>query len=116
MLKFWQVKMDYGRTKSLLPEFKTWVSISPVFAFYYTRRIQIVGQSETSYLEQLKSEQRIEAINNLDLDKISCVLITRNLSTLIETAVRIHLLRDSGFDAAKTLVETHSAMLKSNVN
>ncbi|MBA3693455.1 MAG: hypothetical protein H0W77_08475 [Acidobacteria bacterium] len=39
----------------------------------------------------------------------------RNLSTLIETAVRIHLLRDSGFDATKILIEKHSAMLKSNV-
>ncbi len=48
--------------------------------YIHTGRIQIVGQSETSYLEQLKSEQRIEALNNLDLDKISCVLITRNLN------------------------------------
>ena len=39
----------------------------------------------------------------------------RNLSILIETAVRIHLLRDSGFDAAKTFVEKHSAALSETV-
>lgn len=41
--------------------------------YIHTGRIQIVGQSETSYLEQLKSEQRIEALNNLNINKISCV-------------------------------------------
>ncbi len=47
--------------------------------YIHAGRIQIVGQSEISYLEQLESEQRIEALNNLDLDKISCILITKNL-------------------------------------
>ena len=63
--------------------------------YIHAGRIQIVGQSEISYLAQLESEQRVEALNNLDLDKISCVLIIGNLSVLIETAVRTHLLRDS---------------------
>lgn len=44
-----------------------------------TGRIQIVGQSEISFLRQLESEQRIKAINNLDLEKICCILITGNL-------------------------------------
>ncbi len=39
----------------------------------------------------------------------------RNLSILIETAVRIHLLRDSGFDAAKNFVEKHAAALSENL-
>lgn len=42
-------------------------------------RIQIVGQSEISFLNQLTPEKRIEAIRNLDLAIISCILITRNL-------------------------------------
>ena len=50
------------------------------FAHYiHTGRIQIVGQSEIWYLSQLDSVKKIEAINNLDLDKISCVLITKGL-------------------------------------
>lgn len=48
--------------------------------YVQTGRIQIVGQSEILFLRQLGSKQRIEAINNLDLEKISCILITRNLS------------------------------------
>jgi HPr kinase/phosphorylase len=37
----------------------------------------------------------------------------RNLSTLVETAVRVHLLRQQGFDAAQKLIEKHSAMVSS---
>jgi HPr kinase/phosphorylase len=50
------------------------------FAHYiHAGRVQIVGQSEISYLLQLERSHRIEAINNLDLDKISCILITKEL-------------------------------------
>ena len=47
--------------------------------YIHAGRVQIVGQSEISYLAQLESPLRIEAIKNLDLEKISCVLITKNL-------------------------------------
>jgi len=47
--------------------------------YIHAGRIQIVGQSEISYLAQLGSELRIKALNNLYLDKISCILITKNL-------------------------------------
>ncbi|MBX7172883.1 MAG: HPr(Ser) kinase/phosphatase [Pyrinomonadaceae bacterium] len=51
------------------------------FAHYiHSGRVQIVGQSEIWYLSQLESEKRVEAINHLDLEKISCVLITKNLN------------------------------------
>jgi HPr kinase/phosphorylase len=60
------------------------------FAHYiHDGRIQIVGQSEISYLNQLDSEKRIEAIYHLDLEKICCILITKNLEPppeLIEIA------------------------------
>jgi HPr kinase/phosphorylase len=50
------------------------------FAHYiHEGRVQIVGQSEISYLNQLATEKRIEAIRNLDLHKICCVLLTKNL-------------------------------------
>lgn len=57
-------------------------------------RIQIVGQSEISFLSQLTPEKRIEAIRNLDLNIICCVLITRNLEPpeeLLETAEEYNL-------------------------
>jgi HPr kinase/phosphorylase len=36
----------------------------------------------------------------------------RNLSTLVETAVRVQLLRVRGYDAAQTFVERHAKMLE----
>lgn len=50
------------------------------FAHYiHEGRLQIVGQSETAYLEQLNRKDRISAINNLDFEKICCILITKGL-------------------------------------
>lgn len=47
--------------------------------YIHEGRLQMVGQSEISYLNQLSIDKRIEAIKNLDLAKICCVLITKNL-------------------------------------
>jgi HPr kinase/phosphorylase len=50
------------------------------FAHYVrTGRVQVVGQSEVGFLKQLSAEQRKEAIAKLELDKISCVLVTQQL-------------------------------------
>lgn len=50
------------------------------FAHYiHSGRVQIVGQSEIWYLTQLEPKQRRQAILNLDLKNICCVLITKNL-------------------------------------
>lgn len=65
------------------------------FAHYiHTGRIQIVGQSEITYLNQLEKTKRIEAIRNLALEKISCILITKNLQPppeLVEIAEEVEL-------------------------
>ncbi len=51
-----------------------------VFSHYiHAGRLQIVGQSEIWYLNQLFSDQRKQAIRNLDLANICCILITKNL-------------------------------------
>jgi HPr kinase/phosphorylase len=57
--------------------------------YIHTGRVQIVGQSEVWYLGQLASEHRREAIRNLALERISCVLVTKDLAPpaeLIEEA------------------------------
>ena len=57
--------------------------------YIHAGRIQIVGQSEITYLFQLEKEKRIAAICNLELEKICCILITKNLEPpreLIEIA------------------------------
>ena len=52
------------------------------FAHYiHPGRIQIVGQSEIWYLSQLDSEKKTEAIKNLNLEKISCILVTKGLES-----------------------------------
>jgi HPr kinase/phosphorylase len=47
--------------------------------YIHPGRLQIVGQSEIWFLAQLEPERRREAIRNLDLEKIACVLITKAL-------------------------------------
>lgn len=42
-------------------------------------RVQIVGQSEVWFLGQLAPDQRRERVARLELDRISCVLVTKDL-------------------------------------
>jgi len=51
------------------------------FAHYiHVGRVQILGRSEMSFLEQLTSEERIRAIERLPLEDITCVLVTTGLT------------------------------------
>src|SRR5918998_3728184 len=57
--------------------------------YVHPGRVQIVGQSEIWFLGQLSPERRREAIGNLELEKISCVLVTKGLmppAELVEAA------------------------------
>ncbi|MCA1632657.1 MAG: HPr(Ser) kinase/phosphatase [Acidobacteria bacterium] len=59
--------------------------------YVHAGRLQIVGHSELLFLGQLAPERRREAIGNLELDKISCILVTKGLvppAELIEVAER----------------------------
>jgi len=47
--------------------------------YIHPGRLQIVGQSEVWFLGQLETEKLREAIQNLSLEKIACVLVTKNL-------------------------------------
>jgi HPr kinase/phosphorylase len=70
------------------------------FAHYiHEGRVQIVGQSEISYLNQLDVEKRVEAIKNLDLKKICCVLLTKNLEPPREF---IEIAEESGLPVVRT--------------
>lgn len=62
--------------------------------YIHTGRLQIVGQSEVWFLGQLEPDKRVEAIRNLSLERIACVLVTKGLeppSELIEAAESAHL-------------------------
>ncbi|MDQ3818142.1 MAG: HPr kinase/phosphorylase, partial [Acidobacteriota bacterium] len=57
--------------------------------YIHSGRLQILGQSEIRYLGQLDAERRREAIRNLGLERISCVLVTKGIEPppeLIEEA------------------------------
>ena len=57
--------------------------------YVHAGRVQIVGQSEIQFLGQLDPAGRRGAISNLELEKISCVLVTKGLDPppeLIEAA------------------------------
>jgi HPr kinase/phosphorylase len=62
--------------------------------YIHAGRLQIIGQSEIWYLGQLAPDKRREAIHNLTLEKISCVLVTKGLEPpedFVEAAQQAHL-------------------------
>lgn len=63
---------------------KLGLSLAGFADYIQAGRVQIVGQSEILYLNQLEAEKRIEAIRNLDLANICCILITKNLEPPLE--------------------------------
>lgn len=54
--------------------------------YLHPGRVQIIGQSEISYLNELSSDARREAITHLELDRISCALVTKDLGVPPELA------------------------------
>ncbi|HEY0079923.1 MAG TPA: HPr(Ser) kinase/phosphatase [Pyrinomonadaceae bacterium] len=67
--------------------------------YIHEGRVQIVGQSEIWFLGQLSPERRREAIRNLELEKISCILVTKALEPPVE-------LLEAAEDAALPLLRT----------
>jgi HPr kinase/phosphorylase len=47
--------------------------------YVHEGRVQIVGQSELQFLGQLSAEDRRAAVARLELEKISCILVTKGL-------------------------------------
>lgn len=86
------------------------------FAHYiHSGRVQIVGQSEILFLNQLESEQRIQAIRHLNLDEITCVLITNYLTPppeFIEIAEEVGLPVLRTPQVSSTTIETVSKFLQ----
>lgn len=76
--------------------------------YIHAGRVQIVGQSEISYLEQLDESRMSVALDYLDVAKISCVLITKGLEpppALTKLAV------DNGLPLLRTSLVSSSAIL-----
>ncbi len=52
--------------------------------YIHPGRVQIIGQSEIQFLSQLTPTRRREAVANLELEKISCILLTKKLAAPAE--------------------------------
>lgn len=52
--------------------------------YIHAGRIQMIGQSEIAYLQQLEAKTRSKAIDKLDLTNIRCILVTKNLDLPIK--------------------------------
>lgn len=75
--------------------------------YIHAGRVQIVGRSEILYLNQLNGAERIAAIRNLNLEKISCVLITNNLTPPAEF---IEIANEIGLPILRTPIVSSSAI------
>jgi HPr kinase/phosphorylase len=52
--------------------------------YVHEGRVQIIGQSELQFLGQLSAAERRAAIARLELEKISCILVTKGLAPPVE--------------------------------
>ena len=77
--------------------------------------IELRKWSESEEIERLGLETQEEEILEIKIPKfILPVSSGRNISTLVETAVRMYLLKAAGFDAAQKLIERHTAVVSGN--
>ncbi|HEY0098420.1 MAG TPA: HPr(Ser) kinase/phosphatase [Pyrinomonadaceae bacterium] len=63
---------------------KLGLALSGFTHYIHAGRVQIIGQSEVQFLGQLTPARRREAIDNLSLETISCVLVTKEQTPPVE--------------------------------
>lgn len=74
--------------------------------------IKLKKWNEVENIERIGLEIQEEKIFGVKIPQVVLPVSSgRNISTLVETAVRVHLLRRQGFDAAQKLIEKHTAMI-----
>jgi HPr kinase/phosphorylase len=74
--------------------------------------IELQDWKASENIERLGLELRNEDLFGISIGKFSLpVSPSRNLAILVETAVRMYLLRRSGYDVAKELIAKHTAMI-----
>ncbi len=87
----------------------------------------VVPSQNVELLIELKKWKQSLKIDRLGLDKqeedifgskitkfVLPVSAGRNISSMVETAVHLHLLRAAGFDAAQKLIDKYTTLIKSN--
>lgn len=77
--------------------------------------IELVKWANVAEINRIGLELQEETLQGVTLPKfILPVSSGRNVSTLIETAIRIFMLRNTGSNAAKTLLDKHDKILKTD--
>lgn len=59
---------------------KLGLALSGFRSYLHPGRIQIMGHSETSYLEQFNDTERASAYSNVDANVVCCILLTRGIT------------------------------------
>jgi HPr kinase/phosphorylase len=74
--------------------------------------IELKSWTDVVEIERLGLETATQRILEIEIPKfVLPVSSGRNISTLVETAVRMYLLKSAGFDAAQKLIERHTAVV-----
>jgi HPr kinase/phosphorylase len=74
--------------------------------------IQLHKWNEIEHIERLGLEMQTREIFDIATPMFALPVSSgRNISTLVETAVRVYLLRNAGVDPTSELLERHSAMM-----
>jgi HPr kinase/phosphorylase len=74
--------------------------------------VELKKWSELEEVERLGLKTKEEEILGVKIPKfVLPVSSGRTTSTLVETAIRVHLLRLNGYDAAQLLIEAHTKLL-----
>lgn len=63
---------------------KLGLALAGFYKYLHQGRIQVIGQSEISYLLQLDVKAKSKAIEDLDLTNINCILVTKKLDLPIK--------------------------------
>ena len=100
------------------------VSVSDLFGVPAVRKsqkidlcIELRKWSEVEEIERLGLDSKVENIGGLLIPKFVLPISSgRNPTILVETAVRIFLMKNAGYDAARNLVAKHSAVLQNPPN
>lgn len=75
--------------------------------------IELKKWGDVEQVERIGLEAQQMSIFGVDLPRFTLpVSPGRNLATLVETAVKVFLLRESGYDAARELIEKHDIILR----
>ena len=79
--EFFPLLEDIGYEKNLTNSLthRPGLALSGYMGYYLWERVQIIGITETGYLETLAPDQRREAVNRITSFELPCIIVTKGL-------------------------------------